>query len=448
MASWKNFVASCLRVADLVESRREPGTAPVFHKTAEGRQDALWLSIGIEVLEYLSDKAGEMGSEFISIAPLLETLLRLHPSLNDEDILFVCKLLASETVFPFPEEEKVIQVGKTALLEQLSTSRYFRLSKTGRLVVDMAHSSSEMVYSDDDARKILKAIDVGDFGRAMRFCKEIRKQLVLFSHELRKAQERPGGSDFLQEFAQHRQIFKKVVSNTQETVITCQARLKEPGMKERVDEWGEEHDDPLNAPQLRRAFRDLLTILEKLARIFAQVIHDYASTDRQKGMVFDFKVFSKTLVQAPPSDSKLRHFFRMVGPCRNSFAYAIPFDLQGCLRACVTEASTITQEFSVGEEIAESQEWVADLLDHHREAILNELGTKGHVTLQTGIDRGWFRFEDKEMLSSLSGIYRCPDSFGLPGKKLAVGKGGTLRATAGRFIYDGDDLALVLLGDE
>lgn len=329
----------------------------------------------------------------------------------------------------------------------MSSSRHYRLSKTGRLVVDLANSSSQMAYSDDDARKILKAMDLGEFGRAMRLCKEIRKQLVLFSHDLRRALERPGGSAFLQEFSRHRQIFQKVVSNTQETVIIGLDRLRAPGMADRVDKWAEENDDPLTAPQIRKALRDLVSILEKLARIFAQVIHDFANTDRQKGMVFDFKTLSRVLVQSPPSKLKLQNFFRMVGPCRNSFSYAIPLDLQGCIRVYVTENNITPQEFTEGEEVADVQGWVADLLECHREEILNELGAKGHVSLRTGIERGWFRIEDKEMLSSLAGVYRCPDNFGLPGKKLAVGIGGEVRVNAGKYIYDGDDLALVLLGD-
>lgn len=447
MSGWKNYVASCLRITDLLESRREPGTATVFSKTTEGREDALWLSIGIDILEYLSDKAETAGTEFVSIAPHAEALLRQHPCLNDDDIQAVCKLLASETVFHFPEGEKIIPVGKTALIEQLSSSRHYRLSKTGRLVVDLANSSSQMAYSDDDARKILKAMDLGEFGRAMRLCKEIRKQLVLFSHDLRRALERPGGSAFLQEFSRHRQIFQKVVSNTQETVIIGLDRLRAPGMADRVDKWAEENDDPLTAPQIRKALRDLVSILEKLARIFAQVIHDFANTDRQKGMVFDFKTLSRVLVQSPPSKLKLQNFFRMVGPCRNSFSYAIPLDLQGCIRVYVTENNITPQEFTEGEEVADVQGWVADLLECHREEILNELGAKGHVSLRTGIERGWFRIEDKEMLSSLAGVYRCPDNFGLPGKKLAVGIGGEVRVNAGKYIYEGDDLALVLLGD-
>ena len=447
MPGWKYYVATCLRIADLVESRREPGSVPVFNKTAQGRNDALWLSVGIYLLEYLSEKAEDIGADYVSIMPAAEALLRQYPILNDEDIQFVCKLLSCETVFHYSDGEKIIQVGKTALIEQLSSSRHYRLTQTGRLVTDMASKSSEVVYSDDDARKILKAIDLGDFGRAMKLCKEIRKQLVIFSHDLRRAQERPGGSDFLEEFARHRELFEKVVTNAHETVILGLNRLKEPGMAERVDDWGEGNDENLTAPQIRKALKDLAAILERLARSFAQVIYEFADSSRQKGLILDFRSLSQTLVFSPPTETKLNNLLRTIGPCRNMFTYMIPHDLRGCIRTFDTEKNVTAQEFTDGVEVVEPPRWFADLLKHHREAILSELGDHGFVTLKTGIEKGWFRHDEIEMLSSLTGIYRCPESFNLPHYRISVGIGGEFETRAGNSLISGNNLALVLLGE-
>lgn len=446
MSSWKNYVAACLRIADLVESRREPGTAPNFNKTAEGRNDALWLTVGIYILEFLSEKAEDVGAEYVSIMPAVEALLRQYPLLNDDDIQFVCRLLSCETVFHYSDGEKVFPVGKTALIEQLSSSRHYRLTQTGRLATDIANKSSEMIYSDDDTRKILKAIEVGDFGRAMKLCKEIRKQLVMFSHELRRAQERPGGSDFLEDFTRHRELFEKVVTNAHETVTLGLDRLKEPGMAEKVDEWGELHDEFLTAPQIRRALKELAAILERLARSFAQIIYEFADSSRQKGLILDFRALSGALVASPPSETKLRNFFKAIGPSRTSFTYAIPEDFRGYVRTYAIEENEMAQEFSEGVEVTDPPRWFSDLLKHHREEILSELNTNGYVTLKTGIVKGWFRHNDIEMLSSLTGIYRCPEGFDLPNKSLSVGIGREFKTQAGNCLFSGNDIALVLSG--
>ena len=141
MSGWKSYVSTCLRIADLVESRRELGTTPIFNKTAVGRDDAIWLSIGIYLLEYLSDKAEEFGTEYVSIMPAAESLLRQYPQLCDDDIQFVCKVLSHENIFHFSDGVKIFPVGKTALIEQLSSSRHYRLSQTGRLATDIANKS-------------------------------------------------------------------------------------------------------------------------------------------------------------------------------------------------------------------------------------------------------------------------------------------------------------------
>ncbi len=448
MSSWKNYVAACLRISDLVESRREPGTAPVFNKTAEGRSDALWLSVGIYLLEFLSEKAEDIGAEYVSIMPAVEALLRQYPILNDDDIQFVLRLLSFETVFHFSDGEKTFPVGKTALIEQLSSSRHYRLTQTGRLATEIASKSSEMIYSDDDTRKILKAIEVGDFGRAMKLCREIRKQLVMFSHDLRRAQERPGGSDFLEDFTRHRELFEKVVSNAHDTVTLGLDRLKEPGMAERVDEWGEIHDEFLTAPQIRRALKELAAILERLARSFAQIIYDFADSSRQKGLILDFQALSGTLINFPPKEANLENLFRTIGPSKTSFTYAVPEDFRGCVRAYITEENESAQEFTEGVEVTDPPRWFSDLLKHHRTAILSELNANGHVTLKTGIEKGWFCHGDIEMLSSLTGIYRCPESFNLPSKNLFVGIGKEFNAQAGSCLFSGHDMALVLTGEK
>jgi hypothetical protein len=447
MVGWKNYIASCLRISDLVESRREPGTAPIFNKTAVGRSDALWLSLGINILEYLNDKAAEVGSEFTSIGPIIEVLLRQYPAINDDDILFVCRVLSTETVFHCPDGEKIVPVGKTALIEQLSTSRQYRLAATGRMVADMANRSSDLVYTDDDARKILKAMDIGDFGRAMRLCRDIRIQLVRFAHDLRRAQERPGGSLLLEEFARHREVFERVVANTQETVSVGLARLRTDEVADQVDAWGEDNDDSLTAPQVRRALKDLAGILERLVRIFAQMVQTLADANRQGGKILDFRALSHMLVHHPPSEKRLHNFIHSIGPCKTTFAYIVPQDMEGCIQLRLAEESAVRLEFDDGREIADTPQWVADLIGHHRAEIVAELGSKGHVSLQTGIARGWFRIEDIEMLSSLTGLFRCPEDLGMGDRVLAVGFGPEFRMNVGNKLFSGDDLALVLVGE-
>ncbi len=447
-SNWKYYVASCLRISDLVESRREPGTAPVFNKTAEGRDDALWLTIGISILEYLNEKAEDIGTEYASIMPLVESLLHEFPILNDDDIVYICRVLSLETVFYFSEEDKIFPVGKTALIEQLSSSRHYRLTQTGRIVTEYANSASEMIYSDDDARKILKAIEVGDFGRAIKLCKEIRKQLIMFSHDLRRAQERPGGSVLLEDITRHRGLFERVVKNAHDTVMQGLVRLKESGMSEKVDEWAEEHDEDLTAPQIRRALKDLGAILEMLVRSFTQEIYNCAKNSRQQGVMFDFKSLASVLVYANPSASLISGFLRAIGPCRCSFSYMIPHDLKGCVRPYDAENNAVVQEFSDDPEYSEAPRWFVDLLAHHRDEILSELSQKGYVTLRTGIEKGWFRNGETEMLSSLTGIYRCPEYFDMPNKAMSVGVGTDFKAQAGNFQFGGNDLVLVLMGDK
>ena len=444
MSNWKNYVAACLRVADLVESRREPGTAPSFNKTAEGRSDALWLTIGIYILEFLSERAEDVGSEYVSILPAVEALLRQYPTLSDDDIQFVCKLLSCETVFYFSDGEKVFPVGRTALIEQLRSSRQYRLTATGRMTCDVARQPSGLLYADDDARKILRAMDIGDYGRVLRFCREIRSRLVQFAHELKRAAERPGGSVLLEEFVQHREVFEQVVTNTQETISVGLTRLRSEEIADQIDAWAEDQDEPITAMQMRRVLKDLAGTLEGLVRIFADLVQTLISTNRQQSRLFDFKAFSHALIYTPPTEKRIANFLRGIGPCQGNFLYAVPQDLEGSVSSRIVESSSIRQVFTDGQEVVDAPQWVTDLFEHHRSDIMAELNSTGHISLKIGIERGWFKVDEIEMLSSLTGLFHCPDSLGLKDRTLSLGLGQKLQVRAGEMNFVGDDVALVL----
>lgn len=444
MSSWEYYIASCLRIADLVESRRELGTVPVFNKQAVGREDALWLTTGISILEYLKERAGEVGTEYVSIFPVIEALLHDYPSVQEDDIMYVCHVLSCETVFHYSDGEKVYPVGQTALIEQLNISRQYRLTKTGRRVTNYANEASDVIDSDDNARKILKAIEMGDYGRAMDICKSIRIKLVEFSHELRRAQERPGGSVLLEDITRHREIFERVMKNTHDIITQAQARMKDTGMDDKVNVWNEDHNADITAPGIRRYLKELAGVLEVLSRNFMQEIYNCAKFNRQQGVMFNFKSLARAFVFNSPSASLINGFIRSTGPSRCVFSYLIPDDLRGCARSYDTESIEVIQEFDDEAEVPDTPRWFSDLLSQHRNDILEELTQKGFVTFQMGIEKGWFLKGDKEQLSSMAGIYRCPECFGLPNKTLTVGIGREFKAQTVASLFGGDDLVLIL----
>jgi hypothetical protein len=434
MLHWHLLISSTLRLVDLVDSSHEPGGNPLFNREVrKGRDDSLWIELGILLLEFLREQSAAASHDYVSIVPLLEQLTETHPDVKEEDVQYICSVLSTPCLANLPEFSpdgsiRTLQTKQTNLIEQLGHGkRMFRLTAAGTMAISLATGVSELLYADEDAAKILKALKYQDYLKVGEVCSEIRSRLVESCHEIRRALSRPGYDEIRDHFVEHCDAYQKIMQNVQETIRLSRSHLSSPDTEDAIEAWGEKNPQyNLNIFYLRQLIAGLNETLEVLGRTFAQFIEEVSDQNTNKVGMVDFSKLSLMMIDTPPSTKEVFGIWNLFGPCASTFAYVCPKDFKGCLKPRLQEKSQVRQTFD-HQEASQNQvlpSILSRLLEKHRDDILAELQKEGVFSLQTAFQEGFFVAHDDDQARfavDLIGVYVVPDHFGIGEARLGVG---------------------------
>ena len=352
MLHWHLLIASTLRLVDLVDSAHEPGGNPLFNReTRKGRDDSLWIELGILVLEFLREQSAAASHDYVSILPFLEQVEETYPEVKEEDIQYVCSVLSTPCLANLPEFSpdgsiRNMPTKQTNLIEQLGHGkRMYRLSAAGQMAISLATGASELLYAEEDAAKILKALQYHDYPKVSELCTEVRSRLVESCHDIRRALSRPGYDETRDHFIEHRENYQKIIQNVQESIRVSRSYLNSQDAEEAVEAWGEKNPQH----QLSVAYLRQLVRTKSVSFSLDEFIEEISGQHITKIGMVDFSKMSATMLNSPPSTTDILGIWNVLGPCSSTFAYAIPDDFKGCLRTIVQEKSQVRQTFEYGE---------------------------------------------------------------------------------------------------
>lgn len=459
MLHWLPFIASTLRLVDLVDSSHEPGGSPLFNREIrKGRDDSLWIELGILLLEFLRQQSAAASHDYVSILPFVEDVRKAYPGIKEEDIQYVCSVLSTPCLANLPEfipdgSCRRVQTKQTNLIEKLGHGkRMFRLAAAGQMAISLATGASDLLYAEEDAAKILKALQYHDYLKFNELCTEIRSRLVESCHDIRRALSRPGYDEVREHFIEHRGSYQEIIKNVQETVRNSRAYLNLPETEDAVEAWGARNPQhSLSVGYLRQSIVGLNETLEVLGRTFAEFIEEISDQNTTSIGLVDFAKVSAAMIHSPPTTKDILGIWRMLGSCSSTFAYAAPEDFRGCLRAVVQEKSEVRQVFVQGD-AAKPQEvpaFLSLLLEKYGAEIVAEL-QKGPLSLQQAFSNGYFlSCEDNSATFGVDivGVYVAPERLGLGDATLGVGirKDSLLEFECQGNRVSGNDLVLVLV---
>jgi hypothetical protein len=462
MLYWSQYIAASLRLIDLVDSTHDPGAAPIFNREErKGREDSLWIEIGILLLEYLREQSAAASHDFVSIAPFVEDVQECYPNITEKDIQYVCAVLSTPCLVSLPEflpdgTRRNVPTKQTNLIEQLGHGkRSFRLASTGQLAISLATNASDLLYAEEDAAKILKALQYHDFVKFGELCNEIRSRLIESCHEIRRALSRPGYDEIRSHFMDHRENYQQIIKNVQETVRSARNYLNAPTLEEIVASWQASNPEhPLSVAFLRYQVSSLNETLEVLGRTFAKFIEELASQTTSNIGLIDFAKLSRRLVQDPISARETLGIWKLLGPCASTFVCADTDIFRGCLRSTVAEKSEVRQVFDQSDSHAlqELPSALGRLLERYGEPIVEQL-RQGPLPLKKAMELGFFlASEDEEATFGIDilGVYMTPERLGLGDTRLGVGvrHGGGFEFVNRADRLSGDELVFVLVEAE
>lgn len=418
--TWIPFISSVARLIDLHDSGHLPGSVPVFGRDREdrtGRNNGLWLDVGICVLEYLRDADAGASGAFISINSLVEHIRHRHNNLSDDDVRYVITVLSTPSIFyylsPEDSDNSLRSTKETALIERSRQADMCRLSKMGRISVSLAHGYKNFAYTEGDATKIISAIKWNNFDDVPKACAGIVQKLIGLGQEITHATELAGRDDILNEFDKNYDNYINTLKNINEIISKATEILSLQETIDRFFVWQESNNSNLTLSGLSASLDRVSQVLERLQRKFSAFIETVHTYKRTAVDTIYFDRLSSYLIDNPPSQNILGAILKTHAPLNATFAFIDPSDFKGILAQKVYEETVDEVVFDDSGVEVQTLDF-GEFNDKYREEIIAEL-SRGPLSITMAIDRGWFKVNDKMKLGHMFGVFSVPASLNTSG---------------------------------
>jgi len=453
---WPALLASTARLLDLHDCDRAAGAslyAPP--EVRPGPANGLWLDVATQMLQYLYEKDLEANEAWISLTEIVDDLVSRH-DIDEQDVLFVTNYLATSTRLVTLKEgvvsstlDRLITKKETALIEwprNTNARNRCRLTPSGSRSVQLSQAADKWLYADEDASKLIKAIEYGAFPDLPALAEGLIAQIRGFSKEITILLERKDLDELLDEFRQRKDEYLAVLKGVQGSVEKAYETFMLTDTLSRFDSWVDSTgNEDITSYTIVQSFRDILQAIERLSRKLQGLLSVLVSQKREIIGSVQFDKAAVGLAFYPCAENIVELCIRALGPWTTMIGAPAPSDFTGILSLPLEEESETTYVFE--EEIAdELPSPLQQFLDSYGGEISSAL-KKGPVSLTKAVENGWLMIDGIDVLPQLVGIYASPDWIEEEGAEIAVSllpgalnvelpDGGRLR---------GDDVVLHLL---
>lgn len=457
---WIPFLAAGLRLTDLHDSSRTPGS--VFGSPSEerpGAGDGLWLDVGTRLLEYLHERDVEANEAWVPLGAFFEAMKARHPQLGEADLQQVVSYLATPSELRFlgaaqGSDDPQLRISKdTALVERPAQSApdRCRLSQRGRLAVALSRISRNWLYTHHDAEKIVSALLMGEFQDVPRQCLTLGQAIRSFAHEITRMLEQPGQDALVQSFRERGSHYLETISKVQDAVSRARELLHTAEVLERFDRWCEANPgSDLQLATVGRTLDELMQAVERLGRRFNLMIAELSRRRRQVVGNVRFDLAARALARQSPRADVLERCLAALAPWSVRVALVSPEDTVGSLRVDPDRHQARSGRVFDSESTGTLPMSPMDLfLESRRDRVLQALRA-GPVSLGEACRRGWADVGGDLRLGELVGVYGAPDWLGEQRLRVVAS---LLPAALDVSLPDGtylcgDDIRLTLLGEE
>ncbi|WP_163336015.1 hypothetical protein [Desulfopila sp. IMCC35008] len=183
---WINLLKSTIRLADTYDLTKTPGLGNIQVGYEDRRQNTngLWFSLATKLLEYLHTRDLAQPMAYHSIEPFFENLDDSFSEFTIEDVKFMVNLLSKEFELKFHDHNIALLKNSTPLIEKKQYGFRCKLSPTGITSISLSYTAEELLYGDQIALQIEKALSLGDFENYILYADKLINSIMNQSHEL------------------------------------------------------------------------------------------------------------------------------------------------------------------------------------------------------------------------------------------------------------------------
>lgn len=442
--NWNELITATVKLIDLHDSNREIGSGIVPPpETRPGREDALWVSIAIELLEYLHIESQETNESWVFIGSLIKKLAQKYDVLED-DILYVVIYLSTPSKINFSnisEEGQLAKTStkKTALIDRPRNKSIdrCRLTEIGHSTVRISKITQSFLYAKHDAEKLHTAIITGDYPTIETQGRLILQTIRALSQQITKFFE-GSPDDALGVFLTDKQSqFDDAITGVSSAIDAAFDLFSNQSERERFEAWYELQETPVvNAASINALFKNILTNSYKLREKVSQLLGSYIEENREAYGVVRFDHVALDILKKPLQDSDIEWNFLKMAPWSVQAYFSSIYEFQGVVETQVqVKVESVSFEHSSQHTPGAS---INRFIDKHFEEIKNILETSD-LSLSQAIELGWLELDGEESIPDLLGLYTTPAWLEKEGLKVGImlsSKPSTLLACAnGKQLY-------------
>ena len=236
---WTNLLKSTIRLADTYDLARTPGGESVQVGTEDRRKNSngLWFSLATQLLEYLHVKDLTQPMAYHSIEPFFESLDSSFAAFKIEDVKYLVNLLAKEFELKFHNQDISILKNSTPLIEKKQNGFRCKLSPTGISSVSLSYTAEELLYGDQIALQIKKALTLGDFDNFVQYADKLINSIMHQSHELMNLLEISGRKELREHYKRKGDAYMDTLEKILNITGDIGTQLRDPKTGDHLDEF-------------------------------------------------------------------------------------------------------------------------------------------------------------------------------------------------------------------
>lgn len=412
---WISLLKSTIRLGHVYELGRTPGS----ESTSVGEELRLKNATGLfymatcRLLEYLQKRDMETPMGFHSITPFHNELINEFPEFSLSDIKFLVNYLSTEIELKFPDESRAVKA-ETPLLEKTHAGYRVRLSANGRTVVNLSYNIEEILYAEQSARKLIRAIEISDFKGFEALSEKLVHELFTKSYEIRILMETAGREHLRREYEKNHEFYNETLEKVRVTIQELHDILRDEKTIQKIEAFMEENQTDsylvysLNA-KLGRINEALLGFQTNLSELLKSLLlHTEAFVSS-----VDFMGLAKKIVQRGIVDRKIASILDLNGIWQPTNAVANPTDIYKPIDLPSKSDSNLSLTFDMQEgEVVVTR--LTRFLNENREMILERLEREKQIPLSEIMQDDLFQVDDLEELTALVGLFINPQPLDIP----------------------------------
>ncbi len=422
---WNELISATVKLIDLHDSNRDIGSGIVPPpETRPGRDDAIWMSIAIELLEFLHVETQETNDSWIFIGSLIKELAQKY-AVSEDDILYVVIYLSTPSKINFSNFSETGQLTKTSTKKTALIDRprnksidRCRLTEVGHSALKISKITQSFLYARHDAEKLHTAILTGDYSTIETQGSLILQTIRALSQQITKFSE-GSQDDILESFLTEKlQEFKDAIIGVSSAVDAAFDLFSNQNERERFEAWYEQQENPIvSASSINTLFKNILTNSYKLREKVSNFLDSFLEESRDAFGIVRFDHVALGVIERPPQDNDIEWNLLKMAPWSVQAYFSSIYDFQG-----IVEVKTQEQAKQVSFEHS-SQSTPGASINRFIEAHFDEIKIileNDDLSLSKAIEMGWLELDDEESIPDLLGLYTTPAWLEKEGLKVGI----------------------------